>query len=423
MSLQHKGLVLVLDGLGDRPSPQLAGKTPLEAAHTPVLNRMVNAGLCGLVDPLIPGMPVDTHTGTGVLLGLAPRDTMALPRGPVEAAGSGLAIGPGDVAIRCNFATLRRQGERLEIIDRRAGRIREDTDQLSAALQDVALGDGITATLHPATQHRAVLRLSGPGLSDAISDTDPGEGADAEVVLASHPMEADEAAIRTAAALNRFVQEAYARLYDHPVNRRRQAAGLMPASGIITRGAGMVRNVRNLIHHLGLRAALVAGESTVLGLGRLFNYSLITSEHFTALTDTDLAAKVTATREALQTHDLVFLHIKGPDICAHDRDPQGKQAFLERIDQALSSLLEEPLVIGVSGDHSTDSNTGRHSGDPVPSLVYAPHSRRDACRHFGEDECMRGGLGRISATSFLLTVLDTMGCLQNFKPGDELFLP
>ena len=106
MKVRHKGLVVILDGLGDRRIPALGEMTPLEAARTPQLDRLAAGGVCGLVDPLIPGMPVATHTGTGVLLGLTPRDAYLFCRGPVEAAGVGLIMQPGDVAIRCNFATL-----------------------------------------------------------------------------------------------------------------------------------------------------------------------------------------------------------------------------------------------------------------------------------------------------------------------------
>ena len=118
-----KGLLIILDGLGDRPQPQLEGRTPLEAARTPHLDALVSAGLCGLVDPLQPGLPVDTHTGSGILMGLAPESARRLARGPVEAAGVGFSVRPGEVALRCNFASVESTGERWHVLDRRAGRI------------------------------------------------------------------------------------------------------------------------------------------------------------------------------------------------------------------------------------------------------------------------------------------------------------
>jgi len=128
-----------------------------------------------------------------------------------------------------------------------------------------------------------------------------------------------------------------------------------------------------------------------------------------------------AAEKAFDTHDLVFLHIKATDIYSHDRDPQGKKNVLERIDETIVPLLREDLVIGVTGDHSTDCNSGRHCGEPVPSLLYTPNSRRDACMTFAEAECARGGLGRIPSHSFLYSMLDNMGHLHQYKPEEWRF--
>jgi len=418
--MRHKGLVIILDGLGDRPVAAFGGATPLEAAHTPHMDELVSAGRCGLVDPLYPGVPVDTHTGAGILLGLRPRDAFHLPRGPVEAAGTGLPVMPGDIALRCNFATLQDDGRNFTVLDRRAGRIQEGTRELCDTLQDTQLGEGFSASLRPATGHRVVMRLSGPGPLPEISDTDPGSTCKPCHVLTSHSLDADNALGEPAAnALNLFIREAHERLPGHPINREREQRGLPPANGIITRGAGTASGARSIIHHLGLRAAVITGEHTVIGLGHLFNFTVMHQSEFTAMPDTDLAAKVTATLAALDDHDLVFLHIKAPDIYAHDRDPLGKKEYLERIDEALVPLFREELVIGVSADHSTDSNTGRHSGDPVPSFIFAATGRRDRCREFGETDCLDGALGRLAGSAFLLTVLDDMECLPNYRPADS----
>ena len=166
---------MILDGLGDLPTAQLGGKTPLEAADTPVLNRLASAGRYGLVDPIGPGIVPNTHSGCGVLFGVLPEDVANLKRGPVEASGAGRPLQPGEIALRTNFATLEATDAGLRIADRRAGRIDADTEALASELRKVDLGDGITAELHPTDQHRCVLIVSGPGLSPAISDTDPGD--------------------------------------------------------------------------------------------------------------------------------------------------------------------------------------------------------------------------------------------------------
>ena len=417
---QRNGLIIILDGLGDRPIPAFNGATPLEAARTPNMDELVSRGRCGLIDPLYPGVPVSTHTGAGTLFGINTRDAFNLPRGPVEATGTGLPVMPGDIALRCNFATLKAVAGGLEVIDRRAGRIHDDTSELANALQEITLEDGFSASVRPATGHRAVMRLAGPGPLPIVTDTDPGTGARSSRVLTSHALDTDNPlGEQTAHAVNAFIRAAHERLKDHPVNRRRVQQGLLPANGIITRGAGCISNIHNIIHHLGLSTALVAGERTIIGLAHLSNFAVICKPEFTSMSDTNLAAKISATLAALQDHDLVYLHIKAPDIFSHDRDPEGKKSFLEKVDEALAPLLQQDIVIGVSADHSTDSNTGRHCGDPVPSLLCAPGGRRDRCSEFGEMQCISGGLGRIPARAFLLTLLDEMGRLQNYRTQDS----
>lgn len=423
MPTRPKGVIIILDGLGDRPSPLLNGATPLEAADTPNLNRLAANGQCGQVDPFIPGMPVGTQTGTSLLMGVAPKDAYQLTRGPIEASGVGIPIQPGDVALRCNFATLERKNDRLKILDRRADRIREGTDELAAALNNINLGQGITASIYPATQHRAVMRLSGPNLSQSISDTDPGEITTPRYVLSSTALDiGDSAASNTANAVNAFIDKAFEILHDHPVNQRRRSENALPATGIITRGAGILRELHTFLNHLDMKVAVVAGERTLLGLAQLFQYTAVTDPRFTSLPDTDLNAKVEAVRHALESHDLVYLHIKGTDTYGHDKDPRGKARLMERIDSAIAPLLNTDLVVGISADHSTDSTSGRHCGDPVPSIIYAPNGRIDTCQSFGETECARGGLGRISANAFLLTLMDAMDRLHEYRPSDARFL-
>ncbi len=414
--------MIILDGLGDRPSATLGGATPLEAARTPNLDGLVAEGIGGLVHPLAPGVPVGTQIGVGLLMGLARADIPSLSRGPVEAAGVGLPVSPRDVAFRCNFATLQRQGARMAIIDRRAGRVVDGMARLAGDLDGLELPGGGIALVRASTQHRAVLVLKGENLSEAVTDTDPGAGREAEGLLPCRPLTPeDDRAVRTARLVNDFLKAAHARMHDHPVNRERVRLGALPVNGLLTRGAGRLHPVRNLIRHLGLRTAVVAGEGTILGLSRLFGFEILTDERFTAFSDTDLALKVEKARQALTTHDLVVLHIKGTDTYAHDHDPAGKQGFIERIDAALTPLLGTKAVIGVTGDHSTDSGVGRHTGDPVPALIFAPKGRTDGVTGFSERECLGGALGHLSATSFLCTLLDHMDAMHNHRAHEYVY--
>lgn len=403
----NKAVFLIIDGLGDLPIPGLDGKTPLEAADTPVLDQLAGLGKYGLVDPIIPGEIPNTHSGTGMLMGLLPEQADRLKRGPVEAAGAGQAMSHGDVAVRANFATLECRNGELHVTDRRAGRITKGSQELAEALSDVDLGDGITGRFLPTDQHRGVIILSGPGLHDAVSDTDPGDVNMPAASKVCRPLKAE--AELTAVKINRFITEANKLLDVHPVNAARVRDGKRPANGLITRGAGSRFELDNLLSGQGLNVALVSGCNTVLGLGSIFGFNIIRDERFTANIDTDLDAKVAAMTEALSKNDLVYLHIKAPDICSHDRQPLEKRDFLQRLDQALKPLPGLGVTVAVAADHTTDSNTGSHTADPVPALIYRPHvSRRAKPVKFGESSCSKGNMGRKLSTEFLSRVLTAM---------------
>jgi 2,3-bisphosphoglycerate-independent phosphoglycerate mutase len=407
----QKAVILIADGLGDLPNAELGGQTPLEAAHTPVLDRMAEAGVYGLVDPILEGEVPNTDSGVGQLLGLLPEQADLLHRGPVEAAGAGRPLREGEVAIRANFATLEQRPDGLWVTDRRAGRITEHVEELAQVIDNFELGDSVRAEFRPTDQHRGVLVLSGPGLDAAVSDTDPGDSGKTAALLASRPLR--PAAVLTADKINRCLREAHQRLQDHPVNLARAADGKPVANGIITRGAGGGFHLGSRLTALGLRVAVVAGCNTVLGLARLFGFDTVHKPVFTAALDTDLSGKVAAALDVLRDHDMAYVHIKASDLCAHDRLPVAKRDFVARLDQALAPLASAGVVFALSSDHTTDSNTGAHTADPVPSMIFDPSAPVNGRRHsinFGETACATGTMERQCSHEFLGRVLQTMGC-------------
>ncbi len=419
---RFKGLVIILDGLGDRPCRELDGKTPLEFAHTPTLDQLAKNNQCGLMDPLLPGLPVETHTGVGILFGLPAHTVAHLCRGPIEAAGIGLDLQVGDLLFRANLATVEKHGSGFHIKDRRAGRIRENVDGLCHALENIEVGNNILASLHPATQHRCVLRLRGTPLSAQISDTDPGGKAINRGILISKANESgDEIAHHSATAVNRFTEMAYDILSSHAINQTRTQNNQPPANGVITRGVGSHKNFNNILNHLHLKVAVIAAESTILGLGNLFGFTTLTDPAFTALPDTDVDKKLAFAKTALETHDVVYLHIKATDTTAHDRNPHAKAEIINRFDTALAKLDLQHIVFGVCADHSTDSYRGEHNGDPVPVLIHNPLGRKDRVKRFNETDCIAGSLTRLTAQGFLTSVLDAMGCLSSYSASEMAY--
>lgn len=403
-------LVLFIDGLGDRAVRALSGRTPLDAAELPTLDRLAREGRTGVCDPLAPGTVPDTAAGSLALFGQSPR---AIRRGPVEALGAGIDLAPGDIALRGNFATLDREGR---IVDRRAGRIREGAEELAAALDRPPLAElgwpDSTIRVRMGTEHRLAVVLQGEDLSPAIAGSDPGDGAPPGPPLVPRAIDpAEPAAVRTARLLAHFEEHARRVLAEHPVNRRRAEAGQAPANAVLTRGAGRVHRLQRLERGgVPLEVACISGDRTVLGLAAWLGAETVTSPEMTANLDTDLEGKFRAAAEALDRSHLVVLHLKGADIAAHDCRPDRKVAYLEAVDRHLAELLAahegRPLQVAVASDHATLSESGQHSSDPVPVLLWGPAIEPDAVTAFTERAVAEGALGRFPLQTLVAKLFD-----------------
>ncbi len=400
-------LLVIIDGMPDRAARALSGRTPLQAAHTPTLDRLAREGQCGLADAIGPGIVPDTAAGTLALLGQSP---LAIKRGPVEALGSGIELEPGDIALRGNFATIDDEGL---IVDRRAGRVRDEALALAEALQAIRLDDfpDVSVVVAPATEHRLAIVLRGPGLSSNIRGSDPGDGAPTQEPLAPEAFDpVDSNAVHTAAVLAAFEREARRALSDHPANVERGSRGLPPANAVLTRGAGRVHDLVPLEDGgVQLELACVAGDKTILGLAQFLGATPITDDAFTANLDTDLAGKFDRARDALREHDLVILHLKGADIAAHDQRPEQKAAFFERVDEQLGRLLDNrdgALRIAVAADHATLSDSGQHAADPTPVVIWGEGITADDVQVFDEFSVATGELQRFPLQMLLRQLFD-----------------
>lgn len=391
-------LLLVIDGLPDRPVRALGGRTPLAAANTPNLDRLAKEGQCGLADSVAPGVTADTAAGTLALFGQSP---LAMKRGPVEALGSEIFLRPGDVALRGNLATLDHDGR---VIDRRAGRIRgKEVKKLAASIDRLQLprpfGSEVEVRVAVATEHRLGIVIRGEALSSGIQGSDPGDGAPLGPPLTPEPDDpADERAVYTARVLAVFEQEARRVLAKQKINRLRVEQGLPAANCVLTRGAGRLHELVRLEEAgLPLRLACVSGDRTVLGVARWLGARILTRPEMTANLDTDLRMKFDTTAAALRNRDLVLMHVKGADIASHDKRPDLKAEFLEALDQALGQFLDEfegPLRVVVASDHATLSESGQHAADPLPVLIWGEGIEADRVERFDEQAASAGALGR-----------------------------
>lgn len=409
--LKSKAVLVIADGLGDRPIKSLGGKTPLEVAKKPSIDRLAAEGICGLMDPIAPGIRAGSDTAHLAILGYDPYKYYT-GRGPYEAAGIGMDVKQGDIAFRCNFSTV---NEEMVVTDRRAGRITEGTDQLAAAVNGLEF-DGVKAIFKESVAHRGALILRAPGLSAQITDTDPHE--EGAKVLKCEPCDpGNEAAAKTAEAVNAFVRKSYEILKDHPVNKERAAQGLNPANIILPRGAGIGPSMSSFDCEHNLRAACVAETGLINGVARYVGMRIIETPGATGGADSDVMNMAREVVRALDVYDFVLCNVKGADVGGHDNDPKVKIDMIAKLDKMADYLMSKAVAgqyIVLTADHSTPCEVKDHSGDPVPIAIWGPGVRTDACASFDERTAAGGGLGRIRGIDLMKIITQLMGVQEKF---------
>ncbi|MBM4021345.1 MAG: 2,3-bisphosphoglycerate-independent phosphoglycerate mutase [Planctomycetes bacterium] len=374
-----KIMMLVADGLGGLPM-EPGGRTELETAATPNLDRLAARGTSGSSVPVLPGITPGSGPGHLGLFGYDPLE-FKIGRGALEATGIGFELGPDDVAARGNFCTLDQQGR---ITDRRAGRIpSEESVRVVERLQAVQV-PGVEVFVRPVKEHRFVVVFRAAGLSGAVADTDP--QATGVPPLAPQPLAA--AATRTAAVAAEFVARSRSLLADEP-----------KANGMVLRGFAGRPALPSYEELYGLRAAAIAVYPMYKGLARLVGMTLVGEA-------TTLAEQIAALRGCWQDYDFFFLHFKYTDSTGEDGAFDRKVGRIEELDAAIPAIEAlGPRVLIVTGDHSTPSRLKSHSWHPVPTLLVADTCRPDGLTGFSERDCLRGGLGIFPAKHLMMMAM------------------
>ncbi len=372
-----KIIFIVLDGLGDEPIPEFEGKTPLEEAETSNLDKMAEKGVCFSVEPFHPRTAIPTSEGGHFsLFGYNPQE-YGIARGVFTAKGAGLKVEKGDVALRGNFSTV---DENMNMIDRRAGRIKE-TQPLIDELNGMVI-EGVEFLIKSAREHRIGIVLKGKGLSSNISDGDSHYGEMGKKARKIEPLDESKEAGFTSEVLNKFLDRSRKILKNHPLNKKRK----LPANYILTRGASSLAGIPSFKEKYGLSAFCVAGKILYQQIAELLGMDLVKVEGATGLPDTNLKGKFEAVLENIPEYDFAFLHIKATDSLAEDGDFRGKKEFIEKADKEIGSLLElENVLIIVTADHSTCSLLKRHCKRPFPLLIYG--DGKGSLEGFSEKAC------------------------------------
>lgn len=409
-------LYVILDGLGDDPLPQLGGKTPLEAAQTPNLDRLARDGRNGYVTTVGEGIAPESDIAVFAVLGYDPHEHHT-GRGPIEAVGEGLEVNDGDLAYRVNFATVDEDGEGWDIVDRRVGRdlTSEEAHELADEVQQKVSLDGATFEFRATIGHRGVLVLrsdEGP-LSAEVENSDPAYGRqgalgvaketfDSHVVtvtpVAGH--EDDERAERAARLTNEWLRAAYDVLDSSEVNKKRRAAGKLPGNFILTRDGG--DHLPDLVpfkEKFGPQMGCFVEMPVELGIARLTGMGIVEAPTgIPAAQQYDEWAALAL--DAIDGYDGLYIHIKGPDVPAHDGDFEGKIKSIEEIDSIFFSRLLDSLdlrstIVAVTADHSTSCARKAHTDGPVPLTVSGGGVSSDGVETYGERASRRGAMGHL----------------------------
>jgi 2,3-bisphosphoglycerate-independent phosphoglycerate mutase len=372
---KSKIVMLVADGLGGLPI-EPGGPTELEAAKTPNLDALAKHSVQGSMYPIAPGITPGSGPGHLSLFGYDPVKHL-IGRGALEATGVGFKLGPKDVAIRCNFCTLDANGN---ISDRRAGRIpSEESAPLAIKLRKVQI-DGVQIFVEPVKEHRFVVVFRGEGLGGKVADTDPQKTG----VPPLDPMAHDGPSHRTAEVAKEFVAQAQKLLADQP-----------KANGLTMRGFSAAPQIASYEEVYGLKAAAIAVYPMYKGLAQLVGMEIVGEP-------TSLSDEIDVLEKAWNDYDFFFVHFKYTDSRGEDGNFPEKTRMIEQLDAIVPRIVAlKPMVLIVTGDHSTPARLASHSWHPVPTLLVAETCRPDGLTAFGEKYALHGGLGHFRGVDLM----------------------
>jgi 2,3-bisphosphoglycerate-independent phosphoglycerate mutase len=398
-----KGILIILDGIGDKPNKKLEDKTPLEASKTPNLDFLSARGVLGWMYPVKPGFAPSSESGISSIFG---NDWIFAPRGPLCAIGSDIKLTRGDLAFRVNFATIDSLKDK-NIIDRRAGRTLKTSEaELLAKSINEKVKIPFKFEFKPTIQHRASLVFRG-GFSDNVSGNDTsyinGKSVNAVKITDCKPLDEDENSRYTANLVNSFLEKVFEVLKNHPVNLERKKRGLLPANYLLIRSPGIEKpKLKQYKKWVSLGyMPLENGFAKASGMTNFsFNYpelkGLDSYENLWKGLKKACKFSIKLIKKNYKKADYAYIQIKETDLPGHDNKPIEKKNMIEYIDKTLFSFLrkfvpQNKIKVVVTADHSTVCEVKAHTSDPVPVLFYNDSIIRQ--KRFCEKDARKGSLG------------------------------
>lgn len=419
-------MYVLLDGIGDLPNPELEGKTPLEVANTPNIDGLARNGKMGQVISVGEGISPQSDIAVFNMLGYDFQGEKYAGRGIVEIIGSGVEFRNGDLALRGNFATL----DNNKIIDRRAGRdiIKQEASTICSFLEDNVKFDDpdVSVKITPTISHRVIIKFrhNKKSLSDKITNTDPAYGKLNGIGIAKTDIENmavqectsednSESSILSAKIVNEFTRKSIAFLKDHQVNLDRISKNKKPMSVILLRDAGnTVPHLQPINEKYGISTSCLVDMPVEIGIAKIIGMDLFCSQKID-----DYRQKGIEAAKILDSYNLVYVHIKGPDEYGHDGDALGKKSNIELIDENffgmfLKSVTRKHVVV-ISGDHSTPCIKKSHTDDPIPLLVSGDGIKSDGSQRFTESWASKGSMGTLKGSQLISYVLKMTSTQKN----------
>ena len=406
--MPEKCILILLDGLGDRSYQELDFKTPLQAAKTPVLDRMAVESANGLYHAACMGQALPSENAHFIMFGY---DIKEFPgRGALEALGAGIEFQHKDVAVLSHFVSIIESEKKLVL------------EQGKPVVSDIEIAEfvdtvgefetgGVKIRFNPTGGVSGIITLHGR-VSPFITDSDP--FVNNRPLINIQPWAGyseDPATANTAWALKKYLIHVYHKLRMHPVNQARIKNGKLPINSLVTQRAGQLKNITPFADRYGLRGLSMASGLMYWGLGRYMGLDV------KKVTDTgnpgnDLAQRIHMAYEFLNEYDFIHVHTKTPDEAAHKKNPLTKKSVIESLDEGIGKviqpLLEDPeLLVIVTADHSTPSSGPLiHSGESVPIMFHGSGVRRDRVGQFDEISAASGVLGTLRGKELIYMVLN-----------------
>ena len=374
-----KIVLLVMDGLGGLPHPQ-TGKTELETAKTPNLDQLAARGICGLTEPIAPGITPGSAPGHLALFGYDPVK-YTIGRGILEAVGIDFDVQKGDVAARGNFCSIDEAGL---VTDRRAGRISDEKCVELCELLDGQKIDGVKVFVRPVREHRLVIVMRGEGLVPDVTDSDPQRTGVTPLTVKALSLPAE----KLARVANEFLSRVKRMLEKHH-----------PANMVLLRGFSRHPDLPSMSEIFKLKPATIASYPMYRGLAKLVGMDVLKAGK-------TIDEEVQTLKQNYAGYDFFFIHIKGTDTSGEDGNFEGKVKVIENVDKTIPQItVLNPDVIVVAGDHSTPAAFKGHSWHPVPFLLHSKWCRPSKVSKFGESACAATSLSRLPASHLMLLAM------------------